>query len=251
MKAAILTDLTRCVGCGACVLACKQANGLPLDEGGEKLSASSFTVIDRRAGIPYPEWNMWTGSFLADHVAVLERRAPKADKPSPPVSASLRRWFEEHTHRTMKNRLEDGADLDIDQYIEHHVNRVTGTESAARVFRDLKPAGRDVTTAPPEIVTDAVPLSPTTNRPVFATADVAFTVVPAPVISPLPVDPAAPPKNTFPPGTVRSAPLDRLNAAVCPDVVPTTSAPVAASMPPAARDSVPAVNPIVPDAIRR
>ena len=63
------------------------------------------------------------------------------------MSPAVRRWFEEHTHRAMKNRLEDGSDLDIDQYIEHHVNRVTGTESAARVFRDLKPAGRDVTTA--------------------------------------------------------------------------------------------------------
>ena len=102
---------------------------------------------DRRAGIPYPEWNMWTDSFLPDHVAVLERRVRPGTKPARPVAANLRRWFEEHTHRAMKNRLEDGSDIDIDQYIEHHVNRLTGMQSEARVFRDLLPAFRDVTTA--------------------------------------------------------------------------------------------------------
>jgi nitric oxide reductase activation protein len=47
----------------------------------------------------------------------------------------------------MKNRLEDGSDLDVDQYIDHYVATVTGEASAARVFRDLLPASRDVTTA--------------------------------------------------------------------------------------------------------
>jgi nitric oxide reductase activation protein len=102
---------------------------------------------DQRAGIPYPEWNMWSETFLPDHVAVLERKVPPGNKPAKPVSADLRRWFEERTHRAMKNRLEDGSDLDIDQYIEHHVNRLTGMQSEARVFRDLQPAFRDVTTA--------------------------------------------------------------------------------------------------------
>jgi hypothetical protein len=102
---------------------------------------------DQRAGIPYPEWNMWATAFLPDHVAVLERRVPPAHKTAKPVSADLRRWFEERTHRVMKNRLEDGSDLDVDRYIEHHVNRLTGTQSEGRVFRDLQPAFRDVTTA--------------------------------------------------------------------------------------------------------
>jgi nitric oxide reductase NorD protein len=102
---------------------------------------------DQRAGIPYPEWNMWSEKFLADHVAVLERRVKPGKSPPRRASADLRRWFEQHTHRTMRNRLEDGSDLDIDQYIEHHVNRLTGMQSEARVFRDLQPAFRDVTTA--------------------------------------------------------------------------------------------------------
>ena len=28
---------------------------------------------EHRPGIPYPEWNSWTKSFMRDHVAVLER----------------------------------------------------------------------------------------------------------------------------------------------------------------------------------
>jgi formate dehydrogenase iron-sulfur subunit len=52
MKAAILTDLTKCVGCEACVWACKEANGLPRKDGAEQLSATTWTVIERRRGIP-------------------------------------------------------------------------------------------------------------------------------------------------------------------------------------------------------
>lgn len=102
---------------------------------------------DQRAGVPYPEWNLWTQTFLPDHVAVLERKLLVSRKPPRPVSANLRRWFEEHTHRVMQRRLEDGSDLDIDQYIEFHVDRKTGKASEARVFRDLQPSFRDVTTA--------------------------------------------------------------------------------------------------------
>ncbi len=102
---------------------------------------------DQRAGIPYPEWNAWKEKFLPDHVAVLERKHPSRARPSQPALANLRCWFEEHTHRAMKNRLEDGSDLDIDQYISYHVDRMTGKATAARVFRDLLPASRDVTTA--------------------------------------------------------------------------------------------------------
>lgn len=102
---------------------------------------------DQRAGIPYPEWNAWTERFLQDHVAVLERKHVGRSRHGQPASADLRRWFEEHTHRVMKNRLEDGSDLDVDRYIEYHVDSLTGAASEARVFRDLLPAARDVTTA--------------------------------------------------------------------------------------------------------
>lgn len=101
----------------------------------------------QRAGIPYPEWNVWTERFLPHHVAVLERKLDSQTQQTTPVSANLRRWFEAHTHRTMKNRMEDGADLDVDQYINHYVDGMSGAASEGRVFRDLQPAVRDVTTA--------------------------------------------------------------------------------------------------------
>jgi nitric oxide reductase NorD protein len=102
---------------------------------------------DQRAGIPYPEWNAWTESFLTDHVAVLERKHTSTGPPLVPVSADVRRWFEEHTHRAMKSGLEDGSDLDIDRYVNHYIDLATGEASEPQVFRDLLPNSRDVTTA--------------------------------------------------------------------------------------------------------
>jgi formate dehydrogenase iron-sulfur subunit len=49
-KKAILVDTTKCIGCGACQLACKTKNGLP--EGEEKkLSSTAYTIIEERNGI--------------------------------------------------------------------------------------------------------------------------------------------------------------------------------------------------------
>ena len=102
---------------------------------------------EHRQGIPYPEWNAWTQRFLPDHVAVLERTHPgRPDRPGA-VSIDVRKWFEENTHRAMTNRLEDGSDLDVDRYVDHYIDLATGTALEPRIFRDLLPAGRDVTTA--------------------------------------------------------------------------------------------------------
>jgi nitric oxide reductase NorD protein len=102
---------------------------------------------DRRQGIPYPEWNAWTSSFLPDHVAVLERARTGRGNDALPVSVDLRKWFEEHTYRVMTNRREDGSDLDIDSYVGHYVDMMTGEAKEPRIFRELLPNGRDVTTA--------------------------------------------------------------------------------------------------------
>jgi formate dehydrogenase iron-sulfur subunit len=49
-KKAILVDITKCIGCGACQLACKTKNGLP--EGEEKkLSSTAYTAIDDHDGV--------------------------------------------------------------------------------------------------------------------------------------------------------------------------------------------------------
>jgi hypothetical protein len=102
---------------------------------------------DHRPGIPYPEWNAWTKSFLPDHVAVLERAHTSRTRQPASSSADLRKWFEEHTHRAMKNRLEDGSDLDVDQYVNHYIDLTTGEATEPRIFRELLPGSRDVTTA--------------------------------------------------------------------------------------------------------
>ena len=102
---------------------------------------------DHRPGIPYPEWNAWTKSFMRDHVAVLERAHPSHSRQPGSIPADLRKWFEEHTHRAMKNRLEDGSDLDVEQYVRHYIDTATGEASQPRIFRELLPSNRDVTTA--------------------------------------------------------------------------------------------------------
>jgi nitric oxide reductase NorD protein len=102
---------------------------------------------DHRPGIPYPEWNAWTKTFMRDHVAVLERACTKRAAEHVPVPMDLRRWFQEHTHRAMRNRLEDGSDIDVDQYVNHFVDMTTGEASEPRIFRELLPSSRDVTTA--------------------------------------------------------------------------------------------------------
>ncbi|MFD6394885.1 nitric oxide reductase activation protein NorD [Nocardia sp. NPDC060259] len=102
---------------------------------------------DQRAGIPYPEWNRWTGAFLPDHVAVLERKLPTRNSPITAVSGDVRRWFEHHTHRAMRSGLEDGSDIDIDRYVAYVVDAGTGRAPQPRVFRELAPMSRDVSTA--------------------------------------------------------------------------------------------------------
>lgn len=100
-----------------------------------------------RPGIPYPEWNAWTDSFLRDHVAVVEHAKPPGGRRTTPVSADLRAWFAEHTHRAMTGKLDDGSDLDVDSYVRHHIDLATGEAGEPRVFRELLPSSRDVTTA--------------------------------------------------------------------------------------------------------
>ncbi|AGB25583.1 hypothetical protein Mycsm_05392 [Mycobacterium sp. JS623] len=102
---------------------------------------------DHRPGIPYPEWNTWTKTFMSNHVAVLERTHPIRTRQPGMISADLRKWFEEHTHRAMMSRLEDGSDIDVEQYVSHYIDLTTGEATEPRIFRELLPSSRDVTTA--------------------------------------------------------------------------------------------------------
>ena len=109
---------------------------------------------DQRAGLPYPEWNLWTESFLRDHVAVLERTHPTRSRPVAPVSPDIRRWFEAHTHRAMRGGLEDGSDLDIDRYVGHYIDTLARSAAEPRVFRAMS-APRYCSTAVPRSASTA------------------------------------------------------------------------------------------------
>jgi formate dehydrogenase iron-sulfur subunit len=45
---ALLIDITKCIGCRACELKCKEVHGFP-QEPGPKLTATAFTVVEERA----------------------------------------------------------------------------------------------------------------------------------------------------------------------------------------------------------
>jgi formate dehydrogenase iron-sulfur subunit len=50
MALGILTDVTRCVGCRACVYACKEINDLPRDDA-HHLNSDTWCVVEHRAGL--------------------------------------------------------------------------------------------------------------------------------------------------------------------------------------------------------
>jgi formate dehydrogenase iron-sulfur subunit len=45
---ALLIDITKCVGCGACVQGCREAHGQPIEQP-EQLTATSFTILEQHA----------------------------------------------------------------------------------------------------------------------------------------------------------------------------------------------------------
>ncbi|MEB3030009.1 nitric oxide reductase activation protein NorD [[Mycobacterium] nativiensis] len=106
-----------------------------------------YTSAERRPGIPYPEWNAHSGRFLPDHVAVVEHAWTARRGQHTAARMDLRKWFEQSTARAMTNGLEDGSDLDVDAYVSHHLDTLTGECDEPRLFRELLPAGRDVATA--------------------------------------------------------------------------------------------------------
>jgi formate dehydrogenase iron-sulfur subunit len=51
MTVGLLIDTTKCIGCRGCTLACKEANGLPLDDGGKELSATTWTTVEDKGTV--------------------------------------------------------------------------------------------------------------------------------------------------------------------------------------------------------
>lgn len=85
--------------------------------------------------------------FLPNHVAVLERKHPTRNSPLASVSPDIRTWFAEHTHRAIRNGLDDGSDVDVDRYVSHYLDTITGEAGEPKIFRELMPSSRDVSTA--------------------------------------------------------------------------------------------------------
>lgn len=106
-----------------------------------------YSSAERRPGIPYPEWNAHAGAFLPDYVAVVEQARTARQRDAVTTPMDLRKWFEQSTTRAMAGGLADGSDLDVDAYVRHRLDTVTGHAGEPRIFRELLPAGRDVTTA--------------------------------------------------------------------------------------------------------
>jgi Fe-S-cluster-containing dehydrogenase component len=81
MKARILIDLERCVGCWTCAMACKVGNGLADDEYRVTVrTLGSGTGIDRPAGV-YPNLNMgWLPVYETSCVLC----APRVAEGQPP-----------------------------------------------------------------------------------------------------------------------------------------------------------------------
>lgn len=102
---------------------------------------------DHRPGIPYPEWNVWTKRFMINHVAVLELSHNSHLSRAAASAIDLRKWFEEHTHRAMKSRLEDGSDVNVEHYVSFYIDLATGEAPEPRIFRELSLISRDVSTA--------------------------------------------------------------------------------------------------------
>jgi nitric oxide reductase activation protein len=98
-------------------------------------------------GIPYDEWNRFTGRYRRGHVSVLERHvgtgAGKALRPAP----ELLRWFRQSPSRVWRSRLEDGTELDVDAFVDEWVGRAAGNRVTGRVYRSLEHGDRDVATA--------------------------------------------------------------------------------------------------------
>ena len=102
---------------------------------------------DRRAGIPYDEWDRATGRYRRGHVSVLERhvdtRKGKSLRPAP----ELLHWFRQSPTRVWRSRLEDGIELDVDAFADEWIAQAAGDHATGRVYRSLHHGDRDAATA--------------------------------------------------------------------------------------------------------
>lgn len=108
---------------------------------------------ERLSGIStYPEWNHRSGSYMPDHVRVLEAEADTNAThpliPDPRRLREVRRQFEAlHPRRIIRPRQIEGSELDIDALITSQVElRATG-RSSDRIYQSMRKTDRDLSVA--------------------------------------------------------------------------------------------------------
>jgi nitric oxide reductase NorD protein len=99
----------------------------------------------------YPEWDWKSGTYLPDHVNVYENAAEEGDetvldKPRTRRRiAAVRRQFEAlRPRRRIVRRQIDGFDLDLDEVVRAHCDRLAGGESADRLYVAIRDDERDL-----------------------------------------------------------------------------------------------------------
>ncbi len=114
--------------------------------------------IDRESlatGTRLPEWNHRTGSYLKDHVRILELPA-EADLTQTlahdPLRQrrimAIRRQFEAlMPRRTMQAGEDEGDDIDTDAAVRYLCDRAAGQSGSPRIFRKLTGQTRDLSVA--------------------------------------------------------------------------------------------------------
>lgn len=100
-----------------------------------------------RAGIPYPEWNVFSQSYREQHVSVIESRVRMQSTHKDDVDPRLAAWFEQPIDRSWRHRLEDGSDIDVDAVVDACSDDLARKLHANRLYRERLPAARDTACA--------------------------------------------------------------------------------------------------------
>lgn len=103
--------------------------------------------------VTYPEWDVRSGSYLADHCCVLTSAAPAGEDNSAfthdPAAArrirAVKRQFEAlRPGRVITRGHLDGDDLDMDATVRSHVDRTAIGDGNERIWLQSRPEARDL-----------------------------------------------------------------------------------------------------------
>lgn len=106
-----------------------------------------------RAGTRYPEWDYRIGNYRGSHCIVREQPAPLGDPgwadaircENTILFTRVRRLFEAlRPRRERQRRRLDGAELDLDAFVEDDADRRAGLPSSDRLYLEQRPHRRDV-----------------------------------------------------------------------------------------------------------